>query len=299
MVSGDLLRFCIQLTLYRWGQNRSWRGNLSYNVWEPQLVALFLACMARGKERYMDLVGRVAIVTGGGTGLGRAITHELASYGAYVAIVYSRSEDEARSTVEELKAKGGLAEAFKADVSDPSDVKRAVSETLERFGRLDMLFNNSGTTKFVPFQDLEGMNEDEWDRIMAVNVKGPWMMARAAANALRAQQGVIVNVSSIAGLRPGGSSLGYCVSKAALIHLTTCLAAAMAPDVRVNALAPGLFLTRWTAGFSQERIEAMKDRTPLKRTVGLEDLARMAVELARNDSMTGETVVVDAGLANA
>src|ERR1041384_4795706 len=190
----------------------------------------------------MDLVGGAAIVTGGGTGLGRAISFELASHGAYVAIVYSRSESEAHATVDDLGSKGGLAQAFKADVSNPSDVKRVVAEVVERFGRIDMLFNNSGKTKFVPFHDLEGMNEEEWDQIMAVNVKGAWMMARAAAPSIREQQGAIVNIASIAGLRPAGSSLGYCVSKAALIHLTTCLATAMAPDIRVNALAPGLFL---------------------------------------------------------
>jgi 3-oxoacyl-[acyl-carrier protein] reductase len=129
-----------------------------------------------------------------------------------------------------------------------------------------------------------------------VNAKGPWLVAKAAAAALRERQGSIVNIASIAGQVPSGSSLAYAVSKAALIHLTTCLARALAPDVRVNCIAPGLFVTRWTAGFSEEQMQAMIQRSLLKRTVSLEDLARITVEVACNDGMTGETVVVDTGL---
>jgi len=244
----------------------------------------------------MELRDRVALVTGGGTGLGRAISHELAGRGAHVAIVYSRSEAEANATAGELRARGVRAAAFRGDVADGAAARRVTREALEHFGRIDVLINDAGTTVFVPFADLEGISDDEWDRIMGVNVKGPWLMARAAAEALRAQRGAIVNVSSIAGLWPKGSSLPYAVSKAALNHLTTCLAIALAPDVRVNGVAPGLFMTRWNAGFTPEQIAAMEARTPLHRTVGLEDLARMVVELACNQSVTGETVVVDAGL---
>src|SRR5207244_3428277 len=151
-------------------------------------------------------------------------------------------------------------------------VRKLIPEILGQFGRLDILINDAGTTKFVPFPDLEGVSDEDWDRIMSVNVKGPWMMARAAAQALAESDGSIVNVASVAGIRPGGSSLTYCVSKAALIHLTSCLAVALAPGVRVNCIAPGLFLTRWTAGFPEERIQGMIDRTPLKQTVSIEDL---------------------------
>ncbi len=245
----------------------------------------------------MELKDRVALVTGGGTGLGRAISHDLARRGAHVAVVYSRSEAEATATVGELRGLGVEAEAFRADVRDGAAVRQVVAQTVERFGRLDVLVNDAGTTKFVPFANLEGLDEDDWDRMMAVNAKGPWMLAKAAAPHLRERRGSIVNISSIAGLRPAGSSLAYCVSKAALIHLTTCLAIAMAPEVRVNCVAPGLFLTRWTAGFTSEQIAALEARTPLRSTVALEDLARMTVELACNEGVTGETVVVDAGLS--
>jgi 3-oxoacyl-[acyl-carrier protein] reductase len=168
---------------------------------------------------------------------------------------------------------------------------------LADFGRLDVLINDAGTTKFVPFSDLDGVTEADWDRLMSVNAKGPWMLSKAAAPALRRARGCILNIASVAGFRPAGSSLAYCVSKAALIHLTTCLAVALAPDVRVNGIAPGLFLSRWTAGFSEERIQGMVDRTPLKRPTGIHDLASIAMELIRNESMTGEMVVVDSGIS--
>ena len=245
----------------------------------------------------MDLQGRAALVTGGGTGLGREVSLELGRRGAAVAIVYSKSRDEAESTVSELRELGIRAQSYQADVADSSAVRRAVDSVLRDLGRVDFLINDAGMTKFVPFQDLDGVTEEDWDRLMAVNAKGPWLMAKAAAPALREARGSILNVASVAGFRPGGSSLAYCVSKAALIHLTTCLAVALAPDVRVNGIAPGLFLSRWTAGFSEERIQGMVDRTPLKRTTGIQDLARMAVEIACNESMTGEMVVIDSGIS--
>jgi len=245
----------------------------------------------------MDLKGRAVLVTGGATGLGREISLELARRGADVGIVYSKSQADAESTVGDLRALGIRSETYQADVADSSAVRRAVDAAVADFGRLDMLVNDAGTTKFVPFQDLEGVAEEDWDRLMAVNAKGPWLMAKAAAPGLKESRGSILNVASVAGFRPGGSSLAYCVSKAALIHLTSCLAVALAPEVRVNGIAPGLFLSRWTAGFSDERIQGMVDRTPLKRTTGIEDLARMAVEIACNESMTGAMVVVDSGIA--
>jgi len=245
----------------------------------------------------MEIAGRAALVTGGGTGLGREITLHLARRGARVGIVYSKSQADAQRTAEDARRLGTEAEAFRADVSLESDARRVVAQHLDRFGQLALLVNNAGTTKFVAFPDLEGLSGDEWDRIQAVNVKGPWLLARAAAPALRDAGGAILNVASVAGLRPGGSSIAYCVSKAALIHLTSCLAVALAPEVRVNGIAPGLFLSRWVDGLSPQRIAAMEDRAVLKRATRMEDLARMAVEIALNDSMTGEMVVVDAGIS--
>jgi len=244
----------------------------------------------------MELQNQLALVTGGATGLGKAISLELARRGANVAIVYSRSESDAISTSDEVRSLGVRCETFQCDVSHGTSVRALVPKVLESFGHLDILINDAGTTKFVPFPDLEGVTDEDWDRIMSVNVKGPWMLARAAASALAEQNGSIVNIASVAGIRPGGSSLTYCVSKAALIHLTSCLAVAMAPKVRVNCIAPGLFLTRWTAGFPEERIQGMIDRTPLKQTVSVEDLARATVDLACNRSITGSIHVVDSGI---
>ena len=244
----------------------------------------------------MDLRNRVALVTGGGTGLGRAISHELAGRGCHVAIVYSRSEQEANATAGEVREMGVRAEPLRADVADGAAVRRMVAETLERFGRLDAVINDAGYTKPCPLPDLDGLDEEAWERTMAVNVKGPWMIAKAARSALAERQGAIVNISSIAGIWPAGSSLAYCVSKAALNHLTRCLAIALAPDVRVNCVAPGLFMTSWTGWMSEETIQIVTNRTPLKRVMTLEDLARMTVELAANDSITGDVTVVDGGL---
>lgn len=244
----------------------------------------------------MELKDHVALVTGGGTGLGKAVSLELARRGANVAIVYSRSDSDAFATAEEVRALGVRSEAYQCDVSQGPAVRALMPKVLDVFGRLDILINDAGTTKFVPFPDLEGVTDEDWDRIMSVNVKGPWMLVRAAAAALAEQQGSIVNVASVAGIRPGGSSLTYCVSKAALIHLTSCLAVAMAPKIRVNCVAPGLFLTRWTAGFPEERIQGMIGRTPLKQTVNVEDLARATVDLACNRSITGSIHVVDSGI---
>ncbi|HEX3244974.1 MAG TPA: SDR family oxidoreductase [Chloroflexota bacterium] len=243
----------------------------------------------------MTLAGRVALVTGGGTGLGRAIALGLGREGANLAINYSRSRDEALATVKELESLGVQARAIQADVSEVPEARRLVRESLEVFGRLDVLVNNAGRTAIVPMNDLEGVSDDEWDAIMALNVKTPWVLARAAAEALRATRGCIVNVSSISGLRPAGSSLAYCVSKAALLHLTRCLAVALAPEVRVNAIAPGFMPTRWGMRFGDE-LDSIAASSALQRLVPAEDAARAAIELICNESITGETIVVDAGL---
>jgi 3-oxoacyl-[acyl-carrier protein] reductase len=243
----------------------------------------------------MTLANQVAVVTGGGTGLGREIALGLARVSAHVVVNYSRSRDDALATVADLEALGVRARAIQADVSDPAQARRLISDTLEEFGRLDALVNNAARTAIVPMDDLDGVSDDEWDGIMGLNVKTPWVLSRAAADALKATRGCILNVSSISGLRPAGSSLAYCVSKAALLHLTRCLAVAMAPEVRVNAIAPGFMPTRWGMRFGDE-LESIAASSALQRLVPAEDAARAAIELIRNQSITGETIVVDAGL---
>lgn len=244
----------------------------------------------------MDLKGKVAIVTGGGTGMGKEISKLLAAGGASVAVNYSRSEDDAVATAEEITKLGVEALPIKADVSVASDVAALIEQTEKQLGRVDVLVNNAGYTAFVPMQDLDGLSEDEWDKIFDINVKGIWLCTKAAAPAIkRAGGGAVVNVTSIAGLKVTGSSMAYSVSKAAAIHLTKCLALALAPDIRVNSVAPGLVVTRWWAHAGEERLKQMAESMPLKRSVTPEQVATAALELIKNDAITGQTIALDTG----
>jgi 3-oxoacyl-[acyl-carrier protein] reductase len=173
---------------------------------------------------------RVALVTGGGTGLGRAISLRFAEAGMDVAVNYSRSAAEAAETVEAARARGARAEAYRADVAKENQVAAMIEGVVKTFGRLDVVVSNAGVTTFCSFEDLDGVSEADWDSIIGVNVKGAWFCARYAAPHLRARgAGHLVTISSTAGLITFGSSIPYCVSKAALIHLTRCLAKALAP----------------------------------------------------------------------
>jgi 3-oxoacyl-[acyl-carrier protein] reductase len=245
----------------------------------------------------VDLKGKVALITGGGTGLGREISLAFARQGADVAVNYSRSEADAVATARELEGRGVRAIAVQADVSIAADIQAMVDRTASELGGVDLLVNNAGTTKFVGFKDLDNMDEESWDRIMAVNLKGPWLCMKAVAGPMRrAGQGAIVSITSVAGQRATGSSVAYAVSKAGLIHATRCMALALAPEIRVNSVAPGLVLTRWQHAMSEERREEQRQAAPLKRTVQPEEIATTVVECLRNDGMTGQTITVDAGM---
>lgn len=247
----------------------------------------------------MDLKDKVALITGGGTGLGREIALQLAREGMMLGVAYSRSAQEADDTVQELKALGVRAVALQADLSRVSEAERLIQETEQAFGRLDLLIHNAATTRFIPMSDVEMVTEEIWDELFALNTRAAFFLARAAAPLLRRDGGgQIITTSSVAGLRPAGSSLPYCVSKAALIHLSRCLATALAPEIRVNTVAPGLLLTRWSAGFSEEAIKTASERALLRKATDLDDVAAAFVMLARNTSITGQTIVVDAGLLN-
>src|SRR6476646_7645848 len=207
----------------------------------------------------MDLNGKVAIVTGGGTGIGHAVCVRLARAGAKGIVVnYSRSEDDAQATARELGALGSETLVHRADVSEEAAVKAMVAATIARFGRLDVLVNNAGTTRFIAHPDLDALTDEVWDEILGVNLKGTFYCCRAAAPELRKAKGAIVNIASIAGHRATGSSIVYAVSKAAEIQLTRALALALAPDVRVNSVSPGLVSTRWfRKRFGDEAAEAL------------------------------------------
>jgi 3-oxoacyl-[acyl-carrier protein] reductase len=243
-----------------------------------------------------QLAGKVAIVTGGGTGIGRACSLAFARQGAQVAVNYSRSREEAERTAQDCSAAGGTGVAIQADVSRPAEVERLVAETVARWGRVDVLVNNAGTTVFAPYDDLDAMTEEVWDRLMAVNLKATFFACRAVVPHMKGVgQGSIVNVASIAGLRPVGSSIAYCASKAAVISLTQSLATTLGPEIRVNAIAPGYIETRWHAG-REMNADTARERTPLKRNGTAEDVAEVALFLSTSAAfVTGEIVVVDGG----
>jgi 3-oxoacyl-[acyl-carrier protein] reductase len=249
----------------------------------------------------MDLQGAVAIVTGGGTGIGRAVCESLARAGAAGVVVnWSRSRDEAEATAIGLEKMGCRALPLQASVADEPAVKAMVAETEAAFGRLDVLVNNAGTTRFVAHDDLDGLTEEVWDEVLGVNLKGTFYCCRAAAPALRRARGAIVNVASIAGYRASGSSIAYGVSKAGVIQLTRNLALALAPEVTVNAVAPGLVATRWfRSRFGDEAAEAQEERmaagTPLGRVATPDDVARAVMGFLGAGMVTGESVIVDGG----
>jgi 3-oxoacyl-[acyl-carrier protein] reductase len=241
------------------------------------------------------LNGKVAIVTGGGTGIGRATSLALASSGVSVAVNFSRSEQEARETVASIEASGGRAIAVQASVGRGAEIESMVHEVRSAFGRVDMLVNNAGTTRFIELADLDAVTDEIWDDILAVNVKGAFFCARAVAPHMReVGGGAIVNVSSISGINGTGSSLPYAVSKAALIGLTKSLARALAPRIRVNSVAPGIVKTRWVEGH-EEHIQRLSERALLQSTASPDDVASMICALLANQAITGQTVVVDAG----
>jgi 3-oxoacyl-[acyl-carrier protein] reductase len=237
---------------------------------------------------------RVALVTGGGTGLGRAISLALATDGCDVAINYSKSQREADETVSAVHNLGRRAFAIQADVADDAAVRRMIATVEAELGSLDVLVNNAGTTRYAAMADLDALDDAMWDRIFAVNLRGPFYCARAAAALLRRTgHGKIVNTASNSAFRPTGSSIPYMTSKAALVMLTRTLARAMAPDIQVNGVAPGWLATRWAdEHFPKEvRDRIFSGVTP----ASLEDVARAVVFLANTDSITGETLVIDRG----
>jgi 3-oxoacyl-[acyl-carrier protein] reductase len=244
----------------------------------------------------MDLAGKVALVTGGGTGLGREISLQLAGRGCDVAVNYSRSADDAEATVRDIAALGRRAIAVQADVSQSDQVGAMVERVVGELGGLQILINNAGTTVFVAMHDLDGLSEADWDRVLDVNTKGSWLVSKAVAPHMkRAGGGRIVMTTSISGLRAGGSSMAYAVSKAGIQMLSRCLAIALAPEITVNTVAPGIMDTRWGLRWGQEALDRMAREAPLKRYPSLQDIAAAAVFLCENDSMTGQTIVVDAG----
>jgi 3-oxoacyl-[acyl-carrier protein] reductase len=246
----------------------------------------------------MDLNGAVALVTGGNGGLGQRICRALATAGAHIAVVYAQSRDAAEGVACELTARHQIsAAAFACDVTDGAAVARLVGDVKGRFGRLDILVNDAAYNRAIPFEDLDGLTMEVWDRIIAVNLTGPMRLIKAVAPIMKAQgRGRIVNISSVAGLGPTGSSIAYAVSKAGLIHLTRCMAVALAPETLVNCVAPGLLEgTRATANLRVEQIEHSAATSLLKKPADKDDCADMVITMCRTETMTGQTIAIDSG----
>lgn len=241
------------------------------------------------------LDGKVALITGGGTGIGRATALRLAEDGADVAVNYSRSKDDAETTAADIQSFGRNALTIQADVADNDAVVAMVDKTVDALGRLDILVNSAGMTRAVPLPDLDAITDEDWDRLMAVNVKGVFYTCRAAIKAMRQTDGgSIVNVASIAGSIGQGSSAVYCASKAACISLTKSLAIGQAPDISVNTVSPGCVETRWVKGW-EEFTELHRQGTPLQRNANPEDCANAIYGLITSPFVTGQDLTVDGG----
>jgi len=245
----------------------------------------------------MQLKGKVAVVTGGNGGLGQRICHALARAGSDVAVVCAQSRDAAQAVAAQLKSTGVRAEAMACDVTSPAQVQGLVSRVLETFGRVDLLINDAAYNKWIPFNDLDALTYEEWQKIIAVNLTGPMLCIKAVAPAMQRQGGGrVVNIASVAGLAPSGSSIAYAVSKAGLVHLTRCMAVGLAPAILVNCVAPGyLEDTRATANLDPAYRQRARDAALLKRAADKDDVANQVVALCQTDSITGQTLVIDAG----
>lgn len=245
-----------------------------------------------------------ALVTGGATGIGRAAVLHLARAGFDVALNYRASREAARATAAEAEKSGSRVLLIAADIADDDEVKAMLRTVDAEFGKLDALVNNAGTTISTPAKDLDAVTVEDWDRVFAVNVKGLFLVTRAAVPLLkRGNSPSIVNTASIVGLRPGPQPLPYAASKAAIVSLTRQLAGALAPDIRVNAVAPGWIAGEWMERMLGDHYERLMERrakaTPLGRCATFDDVAEVILSLIQsNRFVNGEIVVVDGGFAS-
>ena len=242
------------------------------------------------------LQGQVAIVTGGATGMGRAICAALAEEGARVLVNYRASADAAQEVVDGITASGGTAVAHAADVQVDDQVRAMVESVRKRWRRLDVLVNNAGWSKVTPHWKLEELTDEIWDRTLNTNLRGAFYCTRAAVPLMRENGGgAIINNASASAYTAAGSSIVYSASKAAMVNMTKALARVLAPDIRVNAIAPGLVHTRF-AGWPAAAFETGRQVSPLKRIASVEEVASTVLFLAADaTAITAETILIDCG----
>lgn len=250
----------------------------------------------------MDLKGKVAIVSGSATGVGAACAIQLAAEGCNVVINYTKSVEAAEETAATCREKGVEAITVQANIASDDDCKRMVAAAVDTWGRLDILVNNAGTTKFVSHHNLDGLDAQDFQDIYGVNVVGTYQLTRAAAPAMRETgDAAVVNVSSIAGVTGIGSCIAYAASKGALNTMTMSLARVLGPEIRVNAVCPGMIQSRWLqTGMGEEKynkaLEHNKKTLPLAKVSSPDDIAEVILWLIRGSSLvTGETMLVDGG----
>ena len=249
----------------------------------------------------IDLTGKAALVTGGASGIGLATVEIFAKAGATVAVNHLADDPRGAQEIKRLAAVGHKVVAAPGSVSKPGDAERMVGKAIDDLGRLDYLVNNAGTagpgtTEPIDLARLDAMTEEFWASILNTNLVGPFRCSRAAMPALKASHGAICNTASVAGLGSIGSSIAYGASKAGLINLTIALARVLAPEGRVNAVAPGLVASPWTQQWPKERQSAYTDRTMLRRAATPQDIAEAIFFLCAGTSMvTGQTLAVDGG----
>ena len=238
----------------------------------------------------------VALVTGSTSGIGEAIARRLSRDGYALVLHSRRSADAGRALAREL----GSATYVQADLADDADRVRLIREAVAMAGRLDVLVNNAGISRVVPHADLAAATPELWHELQEVNVVAPFRLVAEAESALRAaaargRPGCVVNISSHAGVRPKGASIPYAATKAALNHVTRLLALSLAPDIRVNAVAPGLVDTPLTADWTQAQ-QLWKERSPMRRSASPADIAQVVSTLVASDYLTGEILLCDGGL---
>ncbi len=245
----------------------------------------------------MDLKNKVAIVTGGTGGLGRRICNALSLRGTNVVVCYNERKDEALKVSGELAQLDGNAVIAQLDLADETSINNLVAKTVNSLGRVDIVVNDAAWTKWIPWPQLDSLDLNDWNKLLAINLTGPFLLMKAVAPIMKKQgAGRIINISSVAGFTPQGSSIAYAVSKAGLNHLTKCMAVALAPEILVNAISPGFIpgtkaSERLPEAYQQKAIDAAL----LKRPVNSDDIAELVIEFCRTESITGQNLVIDAG----